>query len=482
MSGRSPSGVAAACVAAAALLAAPALAAPPPNDVPGGSAAGLFLPYTAENGAPTELQATAELAEAHPDPGVPRCLGPTSFARTVWFRLPEQPTATQLDLEATGRTLNVVDLAAFVQPEVTPAPTPTPTPAPTTTPPPAEPAPPPARAAQAQALTREPNACDGRGAGGSDATEEPTSSVSLRVPARHPVLFEVGRRGAVRSADDERAYLALTVDALDPLHAPTGDQAGLHTPTIHDARTHGVRLAGATITQEDPADPPCPSLGSVWRRFVPGANGRRLITVQGSAAHTLTAFSGRRPSGRNVLDCVNRAGSGALQLNVPVRRRRPVWVRIGADQTTGGERASLKIEDGAFRTVVDGGPGGFDPTPYGPGGGLPSACDGADVTHARVSGPRLHGSARGYDAGVRIGIPIRVRGASICDAELRLYGPGGGIFAKGLAVRLAPGRTIARLDRLRTITPGRYRLEVRGVDVRDRRVTVRGGVAGRLGR
>jgi hypothetical protein len=156
-------------------------------------------------------------------------------------------------------------------------------------------------------------------------------------------------------------------------------------------------------------------------------------------------------------------------------------VRIGADQTVGGESAGDKIDDGANRTVVDGGPGGFDPTPGGPGGGLPTVCDQTDVTRARISGPRLRGSAHAYDVAV-VGVPIRVRGASICDAELRLFGPGGKVYAKGVAVRLKPGSSVARLPRLRTFKPGAYRLEVRGVDLRDRRVVVKGSVTGRLGR
>src|SRR3954447_15759925 len=135
MPGRSLPGVVAGLVLAMALTAAPAQAARPSNDVPGGAAAGLFMPYAAENGTPTLLQATAELAEATPDAGVPRCLGPSSFARTVWYRLPASPVTTEVTLEATGRTLDVVDLAAFVQPRVeSPPPPPPPPPAPTPTP------------------------------------------------------------------------------------------------------------------------------------------------------------------------------------------------------------------------------------------------------------------------------------------------------------------------------------------------------------
>jgi hypothetical protein len=448
-------------MAMALAVAAPAAAVPPPNDVPGGSAAALFLPYTAENGIPALLQATAELAEATPDAGVPRCLGPRSFARTVWYRVPEQPTATEMTLEATGQTLDVVDLAAFVQDEVPAAR---------------------ARAAQVQSRTSEPNACDGAGAGGSDATDEPTAAVTLRVPARHAVLFQVGRRGAVQSPDVERAYLALEVLPLPTQAPPTGDAAGTKTPTLRGARTERVTLAGATITAEDPAEPPCPSLGTVWRRFVPTTSGRRVITVTGQDATTLTAFAGTRPGGDDVLDCVNREGHGALRLNVPVKRGRPVWVRVGADGTDGGERARLRVTDGARATVIDGGPGGFDPTPYGPGGGFPSACDTADATAARVSGARLRGRAGAYNRFRRVPARIRVRGASVCDAQVRLLGPGGHTYARASLVRVKPGRSTLRLPRLRTFRRGRYRLELRGVTLRGKRVVVAGTVTGVLGR
>ena len=183
-----------------------------------------------------------------------------------------------------------------------------------------------------------------------------------------------------------------------------------------------------------------------------------------------------------MLDCVDREDHGALRLNVPVKRRQPVWVRIGVDRTDGGERASLRVTDGARATVVDGGPGGFDPTPYGPGGGFPSACDSADVTKARVGGPRLRGRAGALNRFSRVPVRARVRGASICDAQVRLIGPGGRTFARGSFVRIKPGTSTLRLPRLRTFTRGRYRLEVRGVTLRGKRVLVAGTVSGRLGR
>src|ERR671913_60192 len=174
-----------AAVAAALLLPAPgAQAAPPANDLPSGAAP--FAPYTAANGVPVEQQAIAELAEATPDPSLVRCLGEGSFERTVWFFALPAAVATEITVDAAGRTLDPVDLAAFVQPEVL--------------------AMPPATAAQGNAGV--PNACAGIGDGGASGALEPGNAVTLRVPPNHPVLFQVGRRGAAGLPDDERAVLS----------------------------------------------------------------------------------------------------------------------------------------------------------------------------------------------------------------------------------------------------------------------------------
>src|SRR4051812_38313948 len=100
----------------AAALTAPATphAPPPPNDAP--TAPMGFTQVTAENGTPQNQQGIAELAEATPDRNVPRCLGPQSFERTVWFVVPPAATPQEIEVEASGRTLDVVDLAAYVQP------------------------------------------------------------------------------------------------------------------------------------------------------------------------------------------------------------------------------------------------------------------------------------------------------------------------------------------------------------------------------
>ncbi|MGI8622939.1 MAG: hypothetical protein ACR2NB_05505 [Solirubrobacteraceae bacterium] len=433
---------------------APAAAAPPPNDSAAG--AGVFSSYTAAGGRPRQQQAIAELAEATPDGQVPRCLGSSSFARTVWYRLPEAPTPQEVNVDASGTTLEVLDLAAFVQPPVTPT--------------------------AAAPLTRGPNVCDGKGAGGSDAAEEPTSAVTLLVPAFRPVLFQVGRRGPVSSPDAERALVTLETRARTLPGPPRGDQAGSVTPRLGSSRDSFVDLAGATITEDDPAEPPCPSLGTVWRRFEPGSTGKRKTTVAGADATTLTVFSGHRPTGDDALDCVNREGFGSLQMVVPARRGRTLWIGIGTGRTGVGDGATVTVEPGEKATVIDGGPGGSDPTPYGPGGGLPAACDSADGADATITGPALAGRAGDRNRFQRVPVAIRVSGSSVCDADLRLRGPGGQVYARGQAIRLAPGRRRVGLPRLRTFVPGADHLEVIGLDKLGKHARVRTRVRGRLRR
>ncbi|MEA2123671.1 MAG: hypothetical protein QOI80_453, partial [Solirubrobacteraceae bacterium] len=370
-----------AVLAASGRLGAGAAVAAPPNDSPAG--AGVFTPYTAPNGTPTQFEAKGDLAGSTPDPGVPRCLGPNSFARTVWYRIPEGPVARQLTVEAVGRTTDPIDLAAFVQPLVAPAPTPAPTAIPTATP---------VRAHAAQATnTREPNACDGEGAGAGADSFDHTSAVSLVVPGGYPVLVQVGRRDTVGSLADEEVLVSLEASDVALAPSPLGDSAA-SAPSLRRG-ANPVNLAGATLTGEDPAQPPCPSLGTVWRKLVPGRAGDRLISVTGRAASTMAVFSGSKPTGDNALDCVVRRKSGALQAVVTTKRGQPVWVRVGVDTFVGDEEATVSVNPGTFRTVINGGPGGFDPTPFGPAGGLPAECDTAAAEEATVLGPDLAGRA-----------------------------------------------------------------------------------------
>jgi hypothetical protein len=442
--------IAMALALAAIALPQTASAAPPPNDSP--AFPGSFQPYTAENGTPTQLTATAELAEATPDAGVPRCLGSSSFARTVWYSIPAQPGPHEINVEASGETLDVLDLAAFVQP-------------------------PDASAPQA----RQPNACDGRGAGGAAAAEEPTSGISLRVPAGRAVLVQVGRRGRAGSADAERAVVSLDDrPAAAPPQAPPGDIAGPATPLAATNTTNVLPLAGASITEEDPAQPPCPSLGSVWRRVVPARAGPRLITANGSDAATLTVFSGARPTADNVLDCVDRAGGGALQMLVPARAKKTLWLRVGTDDPADGSTASLSIEDGSGAFVVDGGPGGFDPTAFGPGGGLPAECDHSDASKSSLSGPRLNGTAKLLGRRSVLTISLTLKKGPLCDVDARLVGPRGKVYASARSVRLKGGRRHIGLTRKRKLVRGSYSLQVTALDGLGDPVRVRSTVKAKL--
>src|SRR5439155_14531608 len=183
-----------------AALAPAAAADPPANDAATGAAP--FEVYTAVNGTPAERTATAELAEATPDPGVLPCLGAASFQRTVWYRIPATQTPRELTIEAAGRTLDVVDLAAFVQP------------------------------GPGQTITKLPNVCAGAGVGGGDSAGDATSGLTIRVGAFRDVLVQVGRRGPVGSPDGERVQLSLAETALPVADEPDGDRADTATPSI----------------------------------------------------------------------------------------------------------------------------------------------------------------------------------------------------------------------------------------------------------
>jgi hypothetical protein len=430
----------------------PAYAAPPPNDGP--TAPASFAPQTAENGQPIDQQGIAELAEATPDRGVPRCLGPDSFARTVWFVVPATEVPQEITVEASGETLDVVDLAAFVQREGA-VPT-----APTTNP---------------------PNACAGVGSGGGDASEEPTSAVTLRVPAHRSVLIQAGRRGTPDTPDNERAVLSLDTR---PLPAPTsplpGDIADAATPKAHTKRETIVPLGGATLTDEDPAEAPCPSLGSVWRRVIPTTGGPRLITVKGNESSTLTVFSGPTPTTANALDCVNRVGPGELEMKVPAKAKRPLWIRIGTDRPPDRTAATMTIAPAGDAFVVDGGPAGSDPTTGGPGGGLPFACRKADAAAASVTGPAISGNVKRLNRLKRFGFALNLRNGPVCDVEVELTGPGGRVYAVARTLRLKGGLRSISLTRTRKLRRGAYRLRVTALSRLGEHMPVRGAVKGRL--
>jgi hypothetical protein len=444
-----------------ALLAIPAsaTAAPPQNDAPTAPAG--FTTYSAENGHPSDLQATAELQEATPDPGVPRCLGPASFARTVWFAVPPASQPQEITVEASGETLDVVDLAAFVQP------------------PNANPAAP---------QTTQPNVCDGSGAGGAANSQEPTAGVSLRVPAGRAVLIQVGRRGAPGAPNNERAIVSLDDRIVTaPAIAPQGDYADASTPGVAPDAKALVPLFGATLTEDDPAEPPCPALGSVWRKLIPqktGAPQPRLITVDGNDATSLALFDGTRPTADNVLDCINRSGRGALKMLVPATlAKKQLWLSIGTDAPVEESAATVATRPGAGAYVVDGGPGGFDPTSGGPGGGFPGDCAKADASKASISGKLFRGNVKRLNKRRQLAIPFKLAKGPVCDAQLELKGPGGRVYASKRVIHIKSGRQFISLNRPRSpkLVRGGYALSATGLSRTGEHVRVRGTLKARLG-
>jgi hypothetical protein len=444
-----PAALAALALAAVAWPIQPAAAAPPGNDWP--HLAAPFDPYPAENGVPSDRQAIAEIYEAGPEPGTPSCLGESSFRRTVWYRVPATETMQTVTVEAMGRTLDLVDLAAFVQPF-----------------------------GATEPLVEEANACGGAGGAGAETAEEPTSAVSLRLPAGREMLVQVGRRGARGTPDDERAILSLDVRPDFYPAGPEGDVADDATPAARTGGVTRVPLAGSTVTEEDPAQPACPALGTVWRRIVPRTSGTRLITVRGIGVSTLTVFSGESPRYWNALDCVNRASYGKLQMRVSARARRPLWIRLGSDRPSDRAGAKVRVTTGRRTEVVDGGPGGWDPTTGGPGGGLPAACERSELRRARVSGPRLGGTAKSLNRRKTVALRVKVRRRPVCDVELELRGPGGQTYAEGREVWLKKGRRRLRLQRVRRLVKGRYRLRVTAASELGGYDRVRTRVRGRL--
>jgi hypothetical protein len=235
----------------------------------------------------------------------------------VWFRVPAADAPREIAVEATGRTSDVVDLAAFVQPP-------------------------------AGANTGEPNACSGVGAGGADASEDPSSSVVLRVPGGRSLLVQVGRRGPAGSPDDERALLSLATRDLPAAPAPAGDRADATTPDLPGGAPKGVALTGATTTEEDPAQPSCPSLGGVWRRHVPAADGPLTVIATGAQVGAVTLFSGDRPTGDNAVGCESRERTTG-EVAVVARTARagvPVWIRLGTDRPPDGATGTVRVVRG----------------------------------------------------------------------------------------------------------------------------------------
>jgi hypothetical protein len=413
-----------------AVLAPAASAAPPTNDLP--QAAGPFEPYNAKSGVPGGLQAVADLAEATADPGVPRCLGKGSFDRTAWFRLDVAPTPRELSIDAIGRTTDTLDVAAFVQPSPTP-------------------------------LTSRPNACAGYGVGGADATEDRASEVSLRVPAWHGVLIQVARRGPAGIREDEQALVTVIQAPLPVSAAPLGDSPGDATPRIPRSGLSRVALGGATTAEDEPAQPTCHAIASVWRRLVLPKGGRRTITVDGAQAGSISVYTGRRPSSQSQLDCVDREGSGPLELPVRLKRRKLYWLRVGTDRPAEDAIARVNVrppEPGDTRSG---------------GGCLPK-------TRSQIGGQLLDGALpvkrRNRQRTLTLG--MRVTRGPVCSARLELRGPKNRVYARGdVPILRGKGQRVV-LRRTRKLVRGRYRLRVQARGLAGVRTTVRSKMTVRL--
>ncbi|WP_205699135.1 hypothetical protein [Conexibacter sp. SYSU D00693] len=301
-------------VTAVALLglvcAAPASAAAPPNDAPGGAVD--VAPFGAENGLPLERTGQADLSEAGPDAGVPRCLGPRSFARTVWFRVPSADAPQRLRVDAltpAGQANEGPELAVFVQPA-------------------------------SGTQTREPQACDGPASQGDVGTRDPAAGVELLVPAGRTVLVQAGRPEGQTA---QGVLVTVATTAVEGLAAPLGDLGTLKAPRVALGRSSSVALGGARLTEEDPAQPSCAAAGSVWRRVTAARTGTHVVAARGPGVATVTAFAGRRPTGDGALACGVRESGQTVSAAFRARRGQALWLRVGTDATGATPGASLAV-------------------------------------------------------------------------------------------------------------------------------------------
>lgn len=289
--------------AAAAVLGLPAVAegAAPPNDAP--SAPGTFAPFTAENGTPRALTAVADVAEAGPDAGVPRCLGPRSFARTVWYRVPATDRSRLVRVEAmvpSTQADETPDLAAFVQPA-------------------------------SGTQTREPQACDGAGTGQpSDGTDK-GAAVEVRVPAGRDVLVQAGRSTGQSGTG---VVLSLVVEDLPARALPAGSGPGA-ARSLRAGRASAVALDGAVLLDGDPAQPACPAGGAVWRTMRATRTGTYTAVARGARLATLSVFAGTA-TGDAARRCVTRGSGNDLVTRFTARKGQRLYVRLGTDRADAG--------------------------------------------------------------------------------------------------------------------------------------------------
>ena len=412
-------------------LAPAAQAAPPSNDSPATPVP--FQPYSTQMGLADDKIGSAELVEATADPGVPRCLGSKSFSRTVWFRVDPAPTMREVTIEASGRTLNVPDLAAFVT-------------------------------NGAAVNTIRPNSCNGAGTGGATSAEDRLSSLTVHVPAGLAMLVQVGRRGPATTPDDERAVVWMSEAPFTKKVPPLGDRADSRTPRI-PRRTGRViaQLWGATTTFDDPATPECTSAGGVWRRYKVPRKGRYTFTVRGFHAGALSVFKGR-PRQSGLLGCVDREGTGPLVLPLRSRSRKNqwLWARLGTDRAPAGSTASLEVRPIQRRDRLSGG-----------------SCLGAArplVRGSLIGAPILKMRNRTR----RLSVQVRTSKGPVCNARLTLTGPKGRTYGKASVFNLQGSGQVISLRRTRRLVRGRYVLKMNGVGLAGVRTAIRTRVSFRL--
>ena len=403
------------------------MAAPPPNDFPAG--AGVFAPYSGAERRPDPAGGAGRAGRGDGRRGRPalpgrrllRAHGLVPRPRVGRRRLDDRRG------ESGGRPTRSTSPPSCSRRVAAP--------------PPPRPPPPPRDAQSSNRASPTSATAIGAGAGG-DAADR----VVRRLPARPGRLSgpDPGRPPRRRSAPPTTS--ARCVDARGHRRRRCAGPRAATSPrsaTRGSARARtSLDLAGATITGEDPAQPPCPSLGTVWRKLIPGSSGLRVISVSGLAAATPDRLRRPPPERRQRARLRHpRARRQARRWSSPVKRNRPLWVRVGTDRFVGDEAAPIRVRDGAQRHDRQRRLGRLRPDARRPGGGFPRACDTRRRRATRASAAaRLTGRAGAYNRFMRIPLARPRDRPPICDATLRLVRARRPRLRPGPHDRAAPGR------------------------------------------
>ena len=318
--------------------------AAPFNDAPAGALQ--FERYSAANGRPRDRQATAELVDATADPGVPRCLGAASFARTAWYWIAAGGDA------AGHRRRGLRPHARRRRPRRVRA----------------------ARRGDRPGDRGRPTRARAPGRAARTRRRSPPRAIALRVPAGRDVL-RAGRPPRRPGPGGRRARAALARRAQAAGRAPAARRrrAPGHAHRGAPRRATYLALRAATITEEDPALPTCPSLGTVWRRhrarqLRPAARHRQRGV--GEHAGRLPRPAARPPPTRSTASTAR--ATARCRCASACKRAASRCGSASARAAPPAARARCCGSPTAPAPGVDGGPGGFDPDARaGPGGGLP---------------------------------------------------------------------------------------------------------------